>query len=110
MIMKGKPTMSLAIEVDEITHVLLADGWHTVHDATFGVDSYEFMGREGTGDSSILGGGQEKHIAAAGHRGSTSREHIAAAGFSFTEGDHVLCGPLTSVLAVKVKATREHSM
>jgi hypothetical protein len=93
--------MSLAIEVDDITHVLLADGWHTVHDASFGIDSYEFM---------LLGGGQEKHIAAAGHRGSTSREHIAAAGFSFTEGDHVLCGPLSSVLAVKVKAKSQHSM
>jgi hypothetical protein len=95
--------MSLAIEVDDITHVLLADGWHTVHDASFGIDSYEFMRHEGMGDSPTLGGGQDKHIAAAGHRGSTSREHIAAAGFSFTEGDHVLCGPLTSVLAVKTQ-------
>jgi hypothetical protein len=101
--------MSLAIEVDDITHVLLADGWHTIHDASFGIDSYEFTWREGTGDSPMLGG-QEKQIAAAGHRGSTSREHIAAAGFSFTEGDHVLCGPLTSVLAVKVKAKRQPSM
>jgi hypothetical protein len=96
--------MSLAIEVDDITHVLLADGWHEVSDASFGTDSYEFMRREGTGDSPILGGGQEKQdIAAAGHRGSTSREHIAAAGFSFTEGDHILSGPLTSVLAVKTQ-------
>jgi hypothetical protein len=105
-----KKPMSLAIEVDDITHVLLADGWHTVHDASFGIDSYEFIWREGMGDSPMLGGGQDKHIAAAGHRGSTSREHIAAAGFSFTEGDHVLCGPLTSVLAVKVKSKRQHSM
>jgi hypothetical protein len=65
--------MSLAIEVDDITHVLLADGWHTVHDASFGIDSYEFMRHEGMADSPILGGGQDKHIAAAGHRGSTSR-------------------------------------
>jgi hypothetical protein len=64
--------MSLAIEVDDITHVLLADGWHTVHDASFGIDSYEFMRHEGMGDSPTLGGGQDKHIAAAGHRGSTS--------------------------------------
>ena len=64
--------MSLAIEVDDITHVLLADGWHTVHDASFGIDSYEFMRHEGMSDSPILGGGQDKHIAEA-HRGSTSR-------------------------------------
>jgi hypothetical protein len=103
--------MSLAIEVDDITHVLLADGWHTVHDASFGIDSYEFMRHEGMGDSPTLGGGQDKHIAEAGHRGSrTSRKHIAAAGFSFTESDQVLCGPLTSVLAVKVKSKRQHSM
>jgi hypothetical protein len=96
-------TMSLAIDVDNITHVLLADGWHEVHDASFGTDSYEFVGGQGTGDSPMLEGGQEKHIPAAGHRGSTSREHIAAAGFSFTEGDHILSGPLTSVLAVKTR-------
>ena len=101
--------MSLAIEVDDITQVFLADGWHTVQDASFGIDSYEFMWREGMGDSPMLGGGQEKHIAA-GHRGSTSREHIAAAGFSFAEGDHILCGPLTSVLAVKVKPKRQPPM
>jgi hypothetical protein len=63
--------MSLAIEVDDITHVLLADGWHTVHDASFGIGSYEFMWREGMGDS-------PKHIAAAGHRGSTSRQQDSA--------------------------------
>ena len=70
--------MSLAIEVDDITHVLLADGWHTVHDASFGIDSYELIWREGMGDSPMLGGGQEKHIAAAGHRGSTSRQQDSA--------------------------------
>ena len=102
--------MSLAIEVDDITQVLLADGWHTVDEASFGIDSYEFIWREGMDDNPMLAGGQEKHIAAAGHRGSTSREHIAAAGFRFTESDHVLCGPLTSVLAVKVKTNRQHSM
>jgi hypothetical protein len=95
--------MSLAIDVDNITHVLLADGWHEVRDASFGTDSYEFVGGEGTGDSPMLGGRQEKQIPAAGHRGSTSREHFAAAGFSFSEGDHVICGPLTSVLAVKTQ-------
>jgi hypothetical protein len=95
--------MSLAIDVDNITHVLLADGWHEVRDASFGTDTYEFVGGERTGDSPMLEGGQEKHIPAAGHRGSTTREHIAAEGFSFTEDDHILCGPLTSVLAVKTQ-------
>ena len=74
--------MSLAIDVDDITHVLLADGWHEVHDASFGTDSYEFMWREGTDDSPMLGGGQEKHIPeqdiAEAHHGSTSRQQDSA--------------------------------
>jgi hypothetical protein len=81
--------MSLAIDVDNITHVLLADGWHEVHDTSFAIDSYEFMWRQGMGDKPMLGGGQEKHV--------------AAAGFSFAESDHTLSGPLTSVLAVKTQ-------
>jgi hypothetical protein len=71
--------MSLAIEVDDITHVLVADGWHTIHDASFGIDSYEFIWRGGMGDSPMLGGGQDKHIAAAdiagAHRGSRIQLH-----------------------------------
>jgi hypothetical protein len=82
--------MSLAIETDDITHVLLADGWHIVDDESFGLDSYEFMWREGMGDRPMLGGGQEKHV--------------PATGFSFIEGEETISGPLTSVLAVKRNA------
>ena len=74
--------MSLTIEVDDITHVLLADGWHTVHDASFGIDSYEFMSREGIGDSPMLGGGQDstsrQQDIAEAHLGSTSRQQDSA--------------------------------
>ena len=35
---------------------------------------------------------------------------VADADDPWTEGDQVLCGPLTSVLAVKVKSKRQHSM
>ena len=63
-------------------------GWHEVQDASFGIDSYEFVWREGMGDSPMLGGGQEKHI---------------AAGFTFSKGGHVLFGPPTSVLAIKTQ-------
>ena len=73
--------MSLTIEVDDITHVLLADGWHTVHDASFGIDSYEFMSREGIGDSPMLrrsrGASRQQDIAEA-HLGSTSRQQDSA--------------------------------
>jgi hypothetical protein len=64
--------MSLAIEVDDITHVLLADGWHTVHDASFGIDSYEFMWREGRATTRCWRRSREAH------RGSrTPRKHIS---------------------------------
>jgi hypothetical protein len=74
--------MSLAIEVDDITHVLLADGWHTVHDASFGIDSYEFMWREGRATTRCLEAvkrstSRQQDIAAA-HRGSTSRQQDSA--------------------------------
>jgi hypothetical protein len=83
--------MSLAIDVDKVTHVLLADGWHAVKDASFSIDSYEFLWREGMGEwgEPLLGGGQE--------------DLIPARGFSFIEGKATLCGPLTSVLAVKTE-------
>lgn len=79
--------MSLAIETNDIIGVLLADGWHTVDDESFGIDSYEYMWHVGMGDTPMLRGGQE--------------EHVAAAGFSFIEGNRIISGPLTSVLAVK---------
>lgn len=35
--------MSLAIDVDTITDVLLGDGWHKVAGQSFDLDAYEFM-------------------------------------------------------------------
>ena len=36
--------MSLAIDIDEVSEVLLADGWHAVLDESFYVDAYEILG------------------------------------------------------------------
>jgi hypothetical protein len=89
--------MSLAIDVDTVTAVLLADGWHDVADESFELDSYEFLwsGRRGVKveevehDPILLHGG--------GHSG------ICAAGFSFKTADgKTMCGPLSSVLAVRL--------
>lgn len=79
--------MSLAIETDDIIEVLLADGWYTVDNESFGIDAYEYMWQAGMGDTPMLAGGQS--------------EHITSAGFSFTAGDYIISGPLTAVLAVK---------
>jgi hypothetical protein len=84
--------MSLAIDVDKVKAVLLADGWHDVKDASFSLDSYEYLWY-GDGDDRrdpmiLLGGGDEPLI--------------PARGFTFTTtDDDLLSGPLTSILAVR---------
>ena len=35
--------MSLALQVDQILAVLLADGWHMVAKQSFSLDSYEYL-------------------------------------------------------------------
>lgn len=76
--------MSLAINTDMVTDVLLADGWHKVARGSFDLDSYEFM----EGDVLVHGGGQSGVCA----KGATWRE----AGRST-----VISCPLTAVLAVR---------
>ena len=74
--------MSLALEVDNVMEVLLADGWHLVRHKSFGLDSYEY-----------LWGGQVLH-------GGGSSD-VCAIGFMFTDGTDTFAGPLTSILAIK---------
>ena len=38
-----RTNMSLAIDVDRINRVLLADGWHAVKGGSFTLDSYEYI-------------------------------------------------------------------
>lgn len=40
---RGGSGMSLAIDVDKVTAVLLADSWHEVAAASFALDSYEYI-------------------------------------------------------------------
>lgn len=76
--------MSLKIDVDDVTSVLLADGWHTVTDQSFTLDSYEFVWQ----GALQLGGGQ--------------CEGVPSTGFEFRGSDgKIWAGPLTSILAVK---------
>lgn len=92
--------MSLAIDVDRVIRVLLADGWHDVVEQSFSLDAYEYLwsGRDGVtvdqldaeDDAMLLHGG--------GQGG------VCATGFGFRdEKGRWLCGPLTSVLAVEVE-------
>lgn len=75
--------MSLRIDIDKVTAVLLADGWHTVDDASFDCDAYEFM----SGDGELVHGG--------------GQSGVCATGFGFNSEDARIYGPLTAILAVK---------
>jgi hypothetical protein len=82
--------MSLAIDVDTVTDVLLADGWHKVKGASFAMDAYEYLYQ----GELVLGGGQ-----AAG---------VPSTGAEWTEpnGAHIAC-PVNAILAVKIKAKKK---
>jgi len=86
--------VSLAIDVDNVTEVLLADGWHVVLRDSFDLDSYEYISaneyQRERDDFTLLHGG--------GNSG------ICSIGFSFLTGAHTrMAGPLSAVLAVKYR-------
>ena len=78
--------MSLAIEVDRVSQVLLSDGkWHKVKGKSFDLDAYEFMHE----NRMILGGGT---VEGGPSTGATWQE---------PDGSFVVC-PLTAVQAVRL--------
>ena len=93
--------MSIAINPDKVTHILLADytadnldsGWWKVEPETLYFDSYEFVYPPETpnGEYDIVHGG--------------GQSGVCATGFSFRPegGDGWLSGPLTSIIAVRHK-------
>ncbi len=86
--------MSLAIDVDKVTRILLADGWHDVTDSSFYLDAYEF--------GQVIDDPRE----CSGTR-FDSYEIPPVPGFGCTaynrESRHVhLAGPLASILAVEM--------
>jgi hypothetical protein len=90
--------MSLAIDVDRITHVLLADGWHKVVGRSFDLDSYEYIQKS---DEHEPGEHQSQPIPLL--RGGAVAG-IPSTGACWNEaGDIRLSCPLTAILAVKEK-------
>lgn len=83
--------MSLAIDVDKVSEVLLADGWHQVKfvdgESTFEIDAFEYIRKhEGRTDPDV-------------------RQGVPSTGamwFDVKANAQVYC-PLTSILAVMVK-------
>lgn len=84
--------MSLAIDINKVTHVLLADGWHKVRDNSFLLDSYEFISGKPSNFNIEHGGGDSD---------------ICAVGFYFLSDRCEIFGPLTSILAVKTALSDE---
>ncbi len=81
--------MSLAIDVDKVSTVLLPDGkWHVVADGSFETDSYEYVHN---GETTFEGGQNSETIPSTGatwkERDSSGRERVIAC-------------PLTSIQAV----------
>ena len=87
--------MSLAIDVDEVTDVLLADGWHVVCDESFSIDTYEYIWS--------IDGGQPFKVLLAG--GTVAGIPSAGASWKERDGGTVYC-PLTSILAVNCRQRR----
>lgn len=82
--------MSLAIDVDRVTTVLLADGWHKVEFNSFGLDAYEFIrAHEGKADDVLHGGGQGG---------------VCSMGATWQEKSASFFCPLTAILAVRYDA------
>lgn len=76
--------MSLAIDVDRVSSVLIAGSWYTVANNSFALDSYEYLWNGDALPQDPL---------------------LPASGFAFTEPNgYVVAGPLTSILAVRCKA------
>lgn len=84
--------MSLAINVNRVKEVLLADGWHKVSLDSFGLDAYEYVDTEE---------GQKPDVSNILHGGGQS--NVCATGFCFLEEDTdlIIAGPLTAILAIK---------
>jgi hypothetical protein len=85
--------MTLAIDVDRVTHVLLADGWHEVTDESFTVGPYEF------GQTVSTATGEREFVVLPG----ADSLGVSPVGFAFTEArtGSLMSGPLTSVFAVR---------
>lgn len=97
--------MSLAIDVDHVTAVLIHGTWYTVLDDSFALDSYEYIWWERGPDTRNQWGGDvdPELLHGGGHNG------ICATGFAFRTTDtnaadsYRMCGPLTSITAVKTR-------
>lgn len=89
--------MSLAIDIDKVTSVLIGGHWHKVATnsdgvSSFGLDAYEYVWgshSDKNGFPKLIHGGGEHGIETTGF------------GFATPQGD-VIAGPMTAIQALKV--------
>lgn len=85
--------MSLAIDLDTVSRVLLADGWHDVLPGSLTLDAYEMhhsdVGLDDWPASWPLRGGSDSSVPSTGFR------------FTRAEGGTQVSGPVTSLLALE---------
>jgi hypothetical protein len=92
--------MSLAIDIDKVTEVLLVDGWHRVADDSFFLDAYEYIEPRERKDPILhFGGGQGKGAPSTGF--GFSEQLAAKTGAS--GGTVTIYGPISAILAVRTK-------
>jgi len=91
--------VSLAIDIDKVSQVLLADGWHDVSRSSFDLDSYEFV--QNVDDDGPLphGSKAESLVLLAG--GKVQGIPSTGATWRESDGSKMYC-PVTAVLAVRV--------
>lgn len=88
--------MSLAIDIDRIEAVLLADGWHIIAPKSFELDAYEYI-READRDPTKSGTSLWLRF------GVGQSPLVPSTGFEFIEAGFVVAGPITAILAVRYK-------
>lgn len=98
--------MSIAIDIDKVTAVLLADGWHDVawrdDESTFEIDAYEYIAGDHFRSLTSRGGDGSSAVRLAG--GAEEAVGVPATGFMFATGaGEVVGGPITAILAVKTR-------
>jgi len=89
--------MSLAIDIEKVSDVLLADGWHHVEFAkgksTFVIDAYDFLEHRKEGRDPII------------HASGGTVAGVPSTGAGWLEREsgksYVVTCPLTAILAVK---------
>lgn len=77
--------MSLLINTNQITRVLLSDGWHEVFYRSFDLDAYEIVEMDDYGAISLTHGEVNK---------------ACSTGFAFDGKQGRVSGPVTSIIAI----------